>query len=58
VTPIRLIEIMTSAVVSAPPVEAPAPAHYEIHVGQCRVLLGSDFDDGVLARILRVASAC
>lgn len=56
--PIRLVEITAMSCVNSPPDPSPSSARYEVQVGRCRVLVGSDFDDAVLARVLRVASAC
>lgn len=58
IPPIRLVEITPASSVVEPPVRPPTTVRYEVQVGQCRVLLGSDFDDAVLARLLRVAAAC
>lgn len=44
----------------APPPVPPAapPARYEVHVGGCHVVVGDDFRDEILARLLRVVRAC
>jgi len=58
---IRLVEVVATPRSTAPPeavMDAHAVATYEVCVGRCRVRLGDAFDDGVLARILRVAAAC
>lgn len=33
-------------------------ARYEVHVGGCHLVVGDDFRDETLARLLRVARAC
>lgn len=57
---IRLIEVALSSGVPQPaaPAEESTAARYAVCVGRCRVLLGTDFDDAVLTRLLRVAAAC
>lgn len=43
----------------APPVASSADRTiYEVHLGDCRVVVGDDFRDETLARLLRVARAC
>ena len=57
---IRLIEVALSSGVpqAAAPAEESTAARYAVCMGRCRVLLGTDFDDAVLTRLLRVAAAC
>lgn len=57
---IRLVAVALPVGVAeaAAPVEEPTATRYAVCVGRCRVLLGADFDDAVLARLLRVAAAC
>lgn len=59
---IRLVELATTSIAveaaMETPVEAPGVARYEVSVGRCRVMVSTDFDDTVLARLLRVAAAC
>lgn len=55
---VRLVEMAMEPELVDAPAEEPAAVGYEIRVGRCRVLLGRDFDDTVLTRLLRVAAAC
>jgi transposase-like protein len=49
----RLVELTVA------PLPGPAAeTRYEVVIGRCRVVVGADFDDAVLGRLLRVAGAC
>ena len=49
----RLVEV-----VAAPEPEPPPAARYDVVVGRFRVVVGDDFADATLARLLRVVAAC
>lgn len=49
----RLVEVT-----SATPREPAGAARYDVVVGRYRVVVGDDFADGTLARLLRVVASC
>lgn len=49
----RLVEL-----VMAPPPPPASTARYEVVAGRYRVLVGEDFTEGTLARLLRVVASC